>query len=178
MYNIDPLGYVSFKGIQVPTILDHRTSHLLGLGNNHGDIAHWYPKFGKTMETARKDVAALLQGQEITTVTYEPIQSYAILRRGSKGEDVKQLQTLLLKLGYDLGKWGVDGDFGATTEKKVKEFQAKMNLTADGIVGISTWQALNSIEVEKTYCATIKNLTLEAAQQLQKEYPQCIINEE
>jgi hypothetical protein len=39
------------------------------------------------------------------------------LRRGSKGEDVKELQTLLQLKGYDLGSCGIDGDFGKATEK-------------------------------------------------------------
>ena len=35
-------------------------SHKLGLGSNHGDVLHWFPKFGKNMDTVRADVAALM----------------------------------------------------------------------------------------------------------------------
>ena len=54
-----------------------------------------------------------------------------LLKNGSKGEEVKQLQTLL--------GLGADGSFGPMTESKVKEWQAANGLTADGIVGPSTW---------------------------------------
>lgn len=60
MYGIDPMGTVTVNGVKVPTILCHADSHKLGLGSNHGDVNHWFPKHGKSMETARKDVAELL----------------------------------------------------------------------------------------------------------------------
>lgn len=60
MFGIDPHGTVDFKGMKVPTILCHQDSYKLGLGSNHSDIYDWFPKFGKSMETARDDVAALL----------------------------------------------------------------------------------------------------------------------
>lgn len=63
MYNIDPKGTVVVNGVTVPTILCHQDSHKLGLGSNHGDIDHWFPKHGKSMATVRDDVAAILRGK-------------------------------------------------------------------------------------------------------------------
>ena len=60
MFGIDPKGSVDYNGVKVPTILCHADSHKLGLGSNHGDVLHWFPKFGKNMDTARADVAALM----------------------------------------------------------------------------------------------------------------------
>jgi putative chitinase len=57
-----------------------------------------------------------------------------LLKNGSKGEEVKQLQT---KLGLT-----ADGIFGNGTEAKVKEWQAANGLTADGIVGDATWSKM------------------------------------
>jgi len=57
-----------------------------------------------------------------------------LLKVGSKGEDVKQLQA---KLGLT-----ADGSFGPNTEKKVKEWQAANGITADGIVGPGTWSKM------------------------------------
>lgn len=68
MYGIDPKGTVRFNGKTVPTILCHWDSYTLGLGSGHSDVTHWFPKFGKSMATARDDVAALLNGQASTSV--------------------------------------------------------------------------------------------------------------
>jgi N-acetylmuramoyl-L-alanine amidase len=57
-----------------------------------------------------------------------------LLRKGTKNNDVKVLQEML----------GIaqDGVFGAYTELAVKEFQRQHGLTADGVVGTKTWEAL------------------------------------
>ena len=71
---------------------------------------------------------------------------YRTLRKGDEGEDVKELQTLLVKAGYKLPKYGVDGDFGSETEAAVKAFQNANNLTEDGVVGKQTYAALEKFE--------------------------------
>lgn len=68
------------------------------------------------------------------------------LQRGSKGDAVKDLQAALKK-GYPAyvktcGALAVDGDFGPTTEKWVREFQARTGQAVDGIVGPRTYRAL------------------------------------
>jgi putative chitinase len=62
-----------------------------------------------------------------------------VLRRGDKSGSVTLLQTKLNAAGY---KVGTDGDFGPGTDAAVKQFQAAKGLTADGIVGPTTWAAL------------------------------------
>jgi hypothetical protein len=62
-----------------------------------------------------------------------------VLRRGSKGEDVRILQRIV-------GGLVIDGDFGPRTEEAVKKFQQANGLKADGIVGPATWGALDKIE--------------------------------
>ena len=57
-----------------------------------------------------------------------------LLKKGSKGDDVKKLQA---KLGL-----AADGIFGGGTEAKVKEWQAANGLAADGIVGEGTWSKM------------------------------------
>lgn len=64
------------------------------------------------------------------------------LAKGDKGDKVRVLQELLLGRGYDLGTYGADGDFGATTYRQVAEFQVRNHLSADGIVGENTWRKL------------------------------------
>jgi putative chitinase len=62
-----------------------------------------------------------------------------VLRRGDKSGSVTLLQTKLNAAGYQVG---TDGDFGPGTDAAVKQFQAAKGLTADGIVGPTTWAAL------------------------------------
>lgn len=62
------------------------------------------------------------------------------LRRGSRGAFVRDLQEQLSALGYALG--AIDGHFGRNTEASVLAFQAATGLATDGIVGPSTWAAL------------------------------------
>jgi len=61
-----------------------------------------------------------------------------LLKNGSSGDDVKKLQE---KLGLV-----ADGDFGPKTEAAVKAWQTANGLTADGIVGNSTWGKMFSNE--------------------------------
>ncbi len=63
-----------------------------------------------------------------------------LLRYGSRGESVKQVQTRLNELGYWCGS--ADGIFGANTQSAVKRFQRAKGLSADGIVGPKTYSAL------------------------------------
>ena len=63
------------------------------------------------------------------------------LKRGMSCDAVEELQALLnAKYGYNLE---IDGLFGPETEAAVKDFQAKHNLTVDGIVGKKTWKTLD-----------------------------------
>ncbi len=64
----------------------------------------------------------------------------AILRQGSTGAEVKEVQRRLKQWGYYTG--AVDGIFGAGTKKAVIAFQKKNGLTADGVVGKATYAAL------------------------------------
>ena len=67
LFDIDPEGTVEMNGIQVPTILCHYDSWKLGLGSNHGDIDHWFPKFGRSMRTVRSKVKKLLNPEPNTS---------------------------------------------------------------------------------------------------------------
>ena len=64
----------------------------------------------------------------------------AVLKKGSKGDEVVTLQKKLKQWGYYDG--AVDGIFGSGTQKAVQFFQRKNGLTADGIVGTKTAAAL------------------------------------
>lgn len=65
-----------------------------------------------------------------------------MLSKGSKGESVEALQTLLIGYGFSCGSYGADGDFGGATDKAVRAYQTAHGLDVDGIVGPATWGQL------------------------------------
>lgn len=90
-------------------------------------------------------VAVLNSGDKAGDTTPEvsrPLGS-EILRNGDEGASVKELQSMLLQIGYDLGKWGADGDFGDATEMAVRKFQQDHGCEVDGKVGPETLKALD-----------------------------------
>ena len=108
------------------------------------------------MANVRADVAALLKSSTgtitapTTTVSQTSSQMKRDLGRGDDGDDVKALQEKLIKLGYDLGVWGADGDFGAATEAAVLDLQKKYGLTQDGMVGNTTMGIIDKLLANKT----------------------------
>lgn len=62
-----------------------------------------------------------------------------MLRMGSKGRRVRELQALLIRAGYSIKE---DGDFGPSTKKVLQDFQAARGVTADGIYGPQTERML------------------------------------
>ena len=75
----------------------------------------------------------------------------AILKKGAKGAEVRELQDLLVKKGFDLV---IDGDFGPKTFSAVKAFQSQnldqdgRPLAVDGVVGPLTWWSLRNLKPE------------------------------
>ena len=99
-----------------------------------------------------KDLAELTSEGE----TAEGIQSAGgwpgtVLRRGSTGSSVEQVQFWLSDLAQfdsSLVRVSVDGSYGAATERAVRAFQQKQSLTADGVVGQTTWNVLYAAWVD------------------------------
>jgi putative chitinase len=71
----------------------------------------------------------------------QPVATKPVLRRGSNGITVIQLQLALQAVDLQIG---IDGDFGPATELAVKLFQTREGLSADGIVGAATWSKLET----------------------------------
>ena len=94
----------------------------------------------------RKEEQALFLTPVHTGGQMKPEQSHdSILKAGSKGEAVKQLQQKLAIIGYAPGP--ADGSFGAKTKAAVTAFQKDAGLTQDGIVGAVTLAALEEIKI-------------------------------
>lgn len=87
------------------------------------------------------------------------------LKYGCKGSDVQELQSLLIELGFNVGKYGADGDFGSSTRSAVKAFQKSRGLEEDGIVGKNTLAAIRkSIQATESSGGTNLNPTKKMVQ--------------
>ena len=83
---------------------------------------------------------AVTRTQDAPLTACTAVTEAAVLRQGSKGGEVKEVQRRLKQWGYYSG--AVDGIFGSGTKKAVISFQKKNGLTADGVVGKATYAAL------------------------------------
>lgn len=90
---------------------------------------------------AKKSVAVIINDTP-TTSSQKPM-----LRLGSVGSFVKELQEKLIALGYSCGSCGADGEFGNDTYGAVRRFQEANNLEVDGIVGPMTWAKLEVVSL-------------------------------
>lgn len=106
-YNLDPHGTVTVNNVKVPVILCHADSYKLGMGTNHGDVLHWFVKYGKTMDDVRNDVAALLH----STLPYKvKITVDSLNIRKGPGKDYDKVGCITDKGVYTIveakGSWG------------------------------------------------------------------------
>lgn len=121
MFNINPHGTVDHNGVTVPTILCHGDSNQLGLGSNHVDINHWFPKHGKSMETARADVAALISSSSQTVAkSYEIVTEVNTYSTASDAKAQKNAKGRYLPGTYYIySKYpnGVNGMYNISMDK-------------------------------------------------------------
>ena len=88
-------------------------------------------------------LAAVISILFMCVVFILPTQAQAaVLKRGSTGDKVSQMQQKLKNWGYYTGE--VDGIFGSKTESAVRYFQRKNGLAEDGIVGPATAKSSSS----------------------------------
>ena len=129
-----------------------KVSDKLNTGNIHDRI---YPHnlSGRERWTAKAKGIWPAQRNPVTAeVEVEDGKEYAArvrhvgLRVGDEGEDVRELQELLTKAGYPVGV--IDGKFGRLTRRSVVNLQSEHDLVVDGIVGIRTWDVLETTSPE------------------------------
>lgn len=70
------------------------------------------------------------------------------LRKGSSGEAVAAMQSMLITCGYDCGSYGADGDFGNDTYKALVKFQQDHGLAANGVYDDATKAALKKASAD------------------------------
>lgn len=84
--------------------------------------------------------------------------SDALSKYGSRGEEVRTIQTKLKRWGYYTGS--IDGIYGTQTLNAVKSFQKKNGLTVDGIAGTKTLNAMGIMSSSTTTSASTNSTDL------------------
>ena len=130
--------YCDGKSVTCPGLKQWGTVTLANQGRNALSILKYY--YGNNIEIIRTN--------NIQSIP----QSYpgSPLQQGSTGAAVFTLQRQLNRITKDypfLGLLTVDGIFGRKMTETVKKFQKQFNLTADGVVGRSTWYKISYIYV-------------------------------
>jgi hypothetical protein len=92
------------------------------------------PKTSEVPVEAPVTPAEPVVAPEPAIVTPAVTKAFVNLKNGSKGSEVKKLQTAL--------KVTADGDFGPITEKAVKAYQTKKGIVVTGVVDETTWKRL------------------------------------
>lgn len=60
-------------GLTEKNIIDHQEGNKLGIASNHGDVRHWFSKFGKSMDDVRRDVAKRLKEVDIVGRVFKDV---------------------------------------------------------------------------------------------------------
>lgn len=76
-YKLDPLA----DGV----VICHKEGCRRGIASNHGDVLHWFPKFGKTMDDFRADVDRWMEGEdEMTQEQFDTMMENWLARRNNQ----------------------------------------------------------------------------------------------
>ena len=156
--------------IDVKNVTCHSEAHAKGYASNHADVMHWFPKYGKSMDTFRTDIKSRMKELTKQVSTAENVdkketeKETSKEKKRSKKEVVKAIQKALNK-DYDT-KLSVDGIAGTKTYaaikshnlKKgskgsfVKELQTTLNelinagLKVDGVFGSATLTSVKKFQ--------------------------------
>ena len=99
--------------IDVSNVIDHAEGYKKGIASNHGDVGHWFPKHGKSMDTFRADVKAELAKAEkpaTTGTTEKPSPMYRVQVGAYKVKaNAEAMKKKLKDAGFD-AIIKVDGD--------------------------------------------------------------------
>ncbi|CAN7406383.1 peptidoglycan-binding protein [Aminobacter sp. LjRoot7] len=122
-------------------------------------MVRYIERFGLADELQRLDFPAFKRGyngpqangyERLMSRAYERITGSAavsaatgMLRMGSTGARVRELQALLVRAGHAVK---VDGDYGPTTRDAVRAFQRDNGVTVDGVAGPETFRQLEALK--------------------------------
>lgn len=159
-------------GLTERDVICHSEGYKKGIASNHGDVMHWFPKFGKDMDDFRADVRRLLAGgkaEDTGTSVPKPSGSTTVKSKlnvdGIIGKNtVKALQKLLgttadgaidgqykdyMKYWTSIDNAVCKWDEGSSMA--VKALQKLTGVKADGILGRSTAKVLQKYIIDRGY---------------------------
>ena len=105
-------------------IIDHSEGYKKGVASNHGDVAHWFPKFGKSMDTFRADVEAGLKAKPEEPKSEAGAKYIVQAGAFNKKENAEALAEKLKNAGFDSiirinGDYDSDGKVTAADARSV-----------------------------------------------------------
>ena len=109
-----------------------------GWGANGCDASIWN-QFKKDITSGTVSTPNVVNSGSTTNTS----TSSSVLKVGSRGSAVQDVQKKLVALGYNVGSSGADGIFGNATKNAVIKFQGSVGISKDGIVGSQTLTKLN-----------------------------------
>ena len=161
-----PFGTVQALPTNTPTPAPQNTPTPTPDTWQSSDQSTWEDWSGGSLPTTTPKTAATAApgAQSWQTSTQDYNAGYPVLRVGSTGSDVSDLQARLTELGYYTGT--IDGKYSTGTQSAVMEFQSRNGLTADGIAGRATQDKLYSASAQPK---TVSASTTESGYTLLKE---------
>ena len=164
-----PFGTVQALPTNTPTPVPQSTPSPTPDTWQSSDQSTWEDwSSGSLPTTTPKTAATAAPGaQSWQTSTQDYNAGYPVLRVGSTGSDVSDLQARLTELGYYTGT--IDGKYSTGTQSAVTEFQSRNGLTADGIAGRATQDKLYSASAQPKTVSASTTGTAVYAPQLLKE---------
>ena len=139
-----PFGTVQPLPTNAPTPTPQATASPTPDPWQPGDQSTWedWSQGALPTSTPRRAATVPPDAQSWITSTEDYNAGYPVLRIGSTGADVSDLQARLSELGYYTG--AIDGRYAVGTQAAVSEFQSRNGLAADGIAGRQTQDLLYS----------------------------------
>lgn len=110
-----------------------------GWGANGCDASIWN-QFKKDIANGTVSTPTVVNSRSTSNTS---TSSSSVLKVGSRGAAVQDVQKKLVALGYNVGSTGADGIFGNSTKNAVIKFQGSVGISKDGIVGSQTLTKLN-----------------------------------
>lgn len=120
--------------INSTTMIDHSTGYKMGIASNHSDVMHWFPKHGKSMDTARADVLKALAPTPVKKPEVVEVKKPELKVDGYLGE-----KTIVAMQKYF--KTPQDGVISRPS-MMVRKLQELLEIRKDGYMGDKTIKAL------------------------------------